>query len=269
MRKILAITIILFAFCFQTLAQADYGFGNVVKKKRDLKHIPTVGVKGGLGFYDMSFSDKNYDKLPGKLVMNPGFGVFVEYDVNIKYMQGLAIGAEIMSIGRGYQKEFMFRNTIREIDKMSTKYLDIRIPISYYFVNDNTISPYIFVAPDFGYCYGGTWSKSFPDDDEVDDISVDISQSDAVIAPFDISLNMGAGVRFKVIRPVYTIIFKLDGSYNMGLLNVKPSNNGQPIDVYAYTFDDKEIRRNHGIEIMLSIALPLQFNKHHDACWGW
>lgn len=266
MKKILVLTIILLSAVFQTMAQVDYSFGHVAKK-RDFKHVPTVGIKGGLGFYNMHFSIKEYNKLPGNNVMNPGFGLFVEYDLNISKLQGLAIGGEIMSIGRGYKKDFTFRGKIREIDQMESKYIDLRIPVSYYFMNYSTVSPYIFVAPDFAYCYGGTWSKTFPDG-EVNDISVNISDSDAVISPFDISLNMGVGVRFKIKHPVFTVIVKLDGSYNLGLMNVKSKENGKPSDVYAYSFYN-EIRNNRGFEFMLSIGMPLKLNLKHDACWGW
>lgn len=247
------------------MAQVDYSFGHV-SRKRDFKHVPTLGIKGGLSIYDMSFSIKDYNDLPGKYVMNPGFGLFVEYDLNLRKLQGLTIGAEIMSLSRGYMKEFDFRGNIHEIDKMDSKYIDLRIPVSYYF-NDAAVSPYIFVAPDLAFCYGGTWSKTFPDG-ELDDISVNISESDAVIKPFDISLNMGAGVRFKIKRPVYTVIIKLDGSYNFGFMNVKSKENGKPTDVFAYSFDEEK-RHNRGFEFMLSIGMPLKLNLKHDACWGW
>lgn len=265
MKRIFAIIIVLFAMSIQSMAQVDYSFGHV-SRKRDFKHVPTFGVKGGLSLYDMKFSIKDYNKLPGKSVMNPGFGVFIEYDVNLRRLQGLTIGAEVMALSRGYQKEFDFRSNIREIDKMDSKYIDLRIPVSYYFT-EASVSPYIFVAPDFAFCYGGTWSKTFPNN-EVEDISVNISESDAVIKPFDISLNMGAGVRFKIKHPVFTVIVKLDGSYNFGLLNVKSKENGKPADVFAYSFDEEK-RYNRGFEFMLSIGMPLKLNLKHDACWGW
>lgn len=256
----------LLAAVSQSTAQVDYSFGHVARK-RDFKHVPTLGIKGGLTFYDMKFSIKDYNKLPGEHVMNPGFGLFIEYDVNLRKLQGLTIGGEIMSIGRGYKKDFSFRGNIREIDQLNAKYIDLRIPVSYYFMSLSSVSPYIFVAPDFAFCYGGNWSKTFPDG-EVSNISVDISESDAVIRPFDIALNMGVGVRFKIKHPVYTVVIKIDGSYNLGLMNVKSKNDGRPVDVYAYAFDN-EIRHNRGFEFMLSIGMPLKLNLKHDACWGW
>ena len=257
--------IVFLAMGLQTMAQVDYSFGHV-SRKRDFKHIPTLGIKGGLSLYDMKFSIKDYNKLPGKSVINPGFGIFIEYDVNLRKLQGLTIGGEIMSLNRGYIKEFEFRGNIHEIDKMDAKYIDLRVPVSYYFT-DNNVTPYVFVAPDLAFCYGGTWSKIYPNK-EVDDVSVSISESDAVIKPFDLSLNMGVGVRFKIKHPVFTVIIKLDGSYNLGLLNIKTKENGKPVDVYAYSFD-KETRHNRGFEFMLSIGMPLKLNLKHDACWGW
>ena len=265
MKKALVLTIMILALSLQTLAQVDYGFGHV-SRKRDFKHIPTVGVKGGYTFYDMKFSITDYNKLPGKMVMNPGFGAFIEYDVNLWKIQGITIGGELMAISRGYEKDFDYRGSIHEIDRMDAKYIDLRIPISYYLFSENAVTPYVFVAPDFAFCYGGTWSKTYPNK-EVTNQSVDIAESNAVIAPFDLCLNMGAGCRFRIKHPVFSVIIKMDASYNLGLLNVKTSNDGHPVDVSTYTFE-KEIRKNQGFEFMLSIGMPLKLNLKHDACWG-
>ena len=266
MKKALVLTIMILTLSLQTFAQVDYSFGHV-SKKRDFKHVPTVGIKGGLTFYDMNFSKADYNNLPGKMVMNPGFGAFIEYDLNLWKIQGITIGGEIMAISRGYEKDFYYRDRIREIDKMNAKYIDLRVPVSYYLFSNSTVSPYIFVAPDFAFCYGGTWEKTYPNG-EIQNQSVNIAESDAVIAPYDICLNMGAGFRFKIKYPVFSLIVKLDASYNLGLMNVKTKIDGDPIDVGSYSFE-KEIRKNQGFEFMLSIGMPLKLNLKHDACWGW
>lgn len=266
MKKSISLIFLVIVISFTTMAQVDYSFG-YIKKKRDFKNIPTIGIKGGMTLYTMHFSDNNYNDLPGEYIATPGFGVFIEYPINIKNIQGFTIGAELMSIGRGYKKDFMYRETIREIDKLETNYIDLRIPFGYCFFSDQMFNPYVFVAPDFAFCYGGTYSKEFPDGQH-ENMSVDIAKSDAVISPFDLSLIMGAGIRFNFKFEVFTMVLKLDGSYNFGILNNNRTN-GNPVDVYAYAFDDNDKRQNRGFEFMLSIGLPLKFNFLHDACYGW
>ena len=269
MKKFLAILFFVFAISLQTIAQVDYSFG-YIKKKRDFKNIPTIGIKGGMTLYSMRFSDANYNSLSSEYVLHPGFGVYVEYDMNIRNMQGFTIGAELMSVNRGYHKEFTFRPgsaDIQEIDKLDAKYIDLRIPFGYRFNNEEAVNPYVFVAPYVGFCYGGSISKEFPNG-EADNQSIDIADSDAVINPLDFGLILGAGLRFNIKFEVFSLILKLDASYDLGLMNTYSKTDGNPVDLYAYTFTD-DTRKNRGFEIMLSIGLPLKFNFLRDACYGW
>lgn len=269
MKKFTAILVLLLAISLQTMAQVDYSFG-YIKKKRDFKNVPTIGIKGGLTLYSMRFSDSNYNDLSGNYVLKPGFGVFVEYDVNIKNIQGFTLGVELMSVNRGYHKEFVFRPgsaDIKEVDDLDAKYIDLRIPFGYRFNSEQTVNPYVFVAPYVGFCYGGAISKEFPDGQH-ENLSVDISKSDAIINPLDLGLIMGAGVRFNFKFEVFSLILKLDASYDLGLMNTYSTVNGNPTDLYAYTFLN-ETRRNKGFEFMLSIGLPLKFTFLRDACYGW
>lgn len=265
MRKLAVILLLLIAVGFQATAQVDYSFGNI-KKSRKLKNIPYVGIKGGLTFYDMHFSDKSYNKLPGEMVMNPGFGVFME--VPFSKPRGLAVGAEFMMIERGMKKSFNHLG-IQEVNLINSKYVDLRVPITYYLLISDYFNPYIFAAADIAYCYGGTDKVEFPNK-EYKNSSVDISESDAVLNQFDISVIAGVGFRFNIIFETFTMPIKIDASYNFGLLNVKSNVEGTPKNIYAYYYpEDKDKWFNRGVEIMLSIGIPLKFNKMRDSCWGW
>ena len=248
------------------MAQVDYSFGNV-KNKRDRGAVPTIGIKCGLTHYYMQFAYEKYNKLPDDFILKPGFGVYVEYPIQkIKMLRGLSIGGELMMIQRGFQKSFDFRDEIPEVDRIKANYLDIRVPITYYFGYAKLLSPYIFAVPDFGLCYGGEFSKTFKENPEYD-TSVDISQSDAMRS-YDISLAIGAGVRYNINFQVFTLVLKLDGSFNLGLLNTNTASEPTYVDNIAYHVS-KDSRMNRGFELMFSIGVPLKFNFLHDSCWGW
>ena len=267
MKKITFILMLLIAFSFQAMAQVDYSFGNI-KKSRKLKSIPYVGIKGGLTFYDMHFSDKAYNKLSGEMRMKPGFGVFIEVPFNKP--RGLAVGMELLMIERGMKKSFDHLG-VKEINQIDSKYLDFRIPITYYFLISDYVNPYVFAAIDAAFCYGGTDKVEFPDE-EYQGSSVDISQTDAVLKQYDFSLIAGAGIRFNIIFETFTMPVKIDASYNFGLMNVKSTPDEiNPVNIYAYHTDEdnNDKWRNKGFEIMLSIGIPLKFNRMHDSCWGW
>lgn len=265
MKKLLTILFFIF-LSFNLTAQVDYSFGNI-KHRRDRGVVPTIGIKGGLTHYYMHFAYERYNKLPNDFLLNPGYGLYVEYPIKkAKKLKGLAIGGEIMMIERGFQKSFDFRGDMPEVDRIKANYIDIRIPVTYYIHQANLLSPYVFVAPDFGICYGGEFSKTFKDNPELNN-SVDISKSNAMRS-YDISLTVGAGLRYNIHFQVFTLVLKLDGSFNLGLLNTNGASNLTYVDQIAYHVKN-DSRKNRGFEVMFSIGVPLKFNFLHDSCWGW
>lgn len=244
-------------------AQVDYSFGNI-KHKRDKSTIPTIGIKGGLTNYHMHFAYDRYNNLPNDFVLKPGFGVFIEYP--LKKFKGFTIAGELMMIERGYKKSFNFRGDVPEVDEIKANYLDVRIPITYYFMRTRVLNPYVFAAPDFGLCYSGNISKTFSDNPEYNQ-SIDITKTNAMNS-FDMSVAVGAGLRCNIHFQVFSLILKLDGSYNFGLLNTNGAKDPTYIDNIAYHVKD-DSRYNRGFELMFSIGLPLKFNFLHDSCWGW
>ena len=263
MKKLLTILFFIVLSWNLSAQVVDYSFGNV-KHKRDRGVVPTIGIKGGLTNYYMHFAYDNYNKLSNDIVLNPGFGVYIEYPV--KKLRHWAVSGEVMMVERGFKKSFKFRGDMPEVDQIKANYLDIRIPIIYYIHPTNLLTPYLFVAPDFGFCYGGEFTKTFSDNPEFNS-SVDISNSDAM-SSFDVSLAMGAGLRYNIHFQVFTLVLKLDGSFNLGFLNTNGATEPTYVDNIAYHVKD-DSRRNRGVEVMFSIGIPLKFNRLHDSCWGW
>lgn len=265
MKKLLPILFFIILGYSLTAQVVDYSFGNV-KHKRDKSTVPTVGIKGGLTKYDMHFAYQEYNKLPDDFVLKPGFGVFIEFPFKKPRLRAISIAGEVMMIERGMRKSFKFRGDMPEVDEIKANYIDVRIPITYYFRNAEVVNPYIFVAPDFAFCYGGEFSKTFSENPEYN-TSVNVANSDALNS-LDILLAAGVGVRFNFHFQVFTLIMKLDGSYHFGLLNTNGAKESTYVDNLAYHIED-ESRYNRGFEVMLSIGIPLKFNFLHDSCWGW
>jgi len=262
MKKLLTILFSIF-LSVNLFAQVDYSFGNI-KHKREKGNVPIIGIKGGLSHYYMHFAYEKYNKLPDDFILKPGFGLYVEYPV--QKVRGLAVSGEVMMIERGFQKSFDFRGDMPEVDNIKANYLDIRIPITYYFMYADLLNPYVYFAPGFGLCYGGEFAKTFPNNPEYN-TSVNVANSDAMNA-FDICIALGAGVRYNIHFQVFTLVLKLDGSFNLGMLNTNGASDPVYVDNIAYHIKD-DSRRNRGFELMFSVGIPLKFNRLHDACWGW
>lgn len=266
MHRKIVILLLLTAAVFQTVAQVDYSFGNI-KKSHKIKNIPTVGIKGGLTFYNMKFSNKAYDKLPGENIQNIGYGVFGETPFGKN--RNMSVSFELMMIEKGMKKSFDHRG-VQEINQINSKYIDFRIPLTYYFMVSDYVNPYIFGAADIAFCYGGTDKVEYPNK-EYEGSSIDIANSDAVLKLFDLSVIAGAGVRFNIHFESFTMSVKLDASYNFGLLNVKSNVEGEPANIYAYYYDENNREKwyNRGLEVMLSVGIPLKFNKMNDLYYDW
>ncbi len=267
MKKIITIVSLLIAVSLNLSAQVDYSFGNI-KNKRDKGVVPTIGIKGGLTHYYNVFSYDKYNKLADDFTLNPGFGLYIEYPV--KKVRGLAISVEFMVVEKGFKKSFDYNwdlnngTTTPEIDQLKANFIDLRVPIIYYMRHTALLSPYLFVAPDFGFCYGGEMTKTFTEHPEHNQ-SINISDTDAV-KKYDISFIFGAGMRYNIHFQLFTMVLKLDASYNLGFLNT----NGASEPTYggiAYHVNDRRV--NRGFELMFSIGIPLKFNRMHDSCWGW
>lgn len=267
MKKLLTIIVIFVSLCLQTVAQADYGFGTSHKKG---KIVPIAGLKLGYTSYDMKFSDKDYDKLPGKSVNALGYGLFVDFPLQV--VNGLSVGVEALLVEKGYSKEFNARPNginVAKKEAINAKYLDIRIPVSYRFLPDKMINPYVFVAPDLSFCYGGTQKHEFPDNSDYPSNSVNLSKTDAVLSQSDISFLAGIGIRFNITVKRNVYVVKLDGAYNFGLTNVKSQKDGEFANVHAWYSEDKDTWKNKGFELMLSVGIPLIFDRMEGACKKW
>ena len=150
MKRVVAILMFLLALGLVTQAQVDYSFGNM-KKSRKLKNIPYVGIKGGMTFYNMRFSNKVFNDLAGERIVSPGYGVFFELPIQKK--RGWSVGGELMMIERGMKKTFTHLG-VQEINQINSKYIDLKLPVTYYFLVSDYFNPYVFCAADIAFCYG-------------------------------------------------------------------------------------------------------------------
>lgn len=268
---------ILFLFCIlacgQLFAQRSTTRGNRFAITNSKAVI--IGLKGGVDMADMSYTLSALKSLNKDMYLRPAGGVFVEFPVT----RSFAIGADIMYQGRGVKLNYFNGGDERyPVNyQISSNYVDLRIPFTYRFLTDKMINPYVFLAPDFSMLTGGTISldqKSNLSGEE--DMNQTIDIGDANMRPYSISAIAGVGARMNLNFSEFAIVVKLDVAYNLGLVNTysdKEMNHGfgnQPyneniVNINAYTEIGE--RFNRGLEVMLSVGLPLKFMR--DACSGF
>ncbi len=98
----------------------------------------TIGVKGGLSFPDMRYSDVNLDIYRHNTFCRGSATLFGNFDI----WKGFSVRPEFTYIGRGtklnYQDDIHYQ--------LRASYFDIRLPIMYSFLKDYMIQPYVYRA---------------------------------------------------------------------------------------------------------------------------
>ena len=227
-----------------------------------------IGIRGGLNLANMSYTNPApamgmYDHLlqphgMGSIFLRLGFG-----------NSGFAITPEFGVIGKGVKLNW------GDVDyRMTVDYLNFRLPLSYSFrlAKKPALSPYIMVAPDFGYAYDGEISYAADRYTATEDYrytaSTDITTAD--VAPIDFGLLFGAGVDYLVQTKNFPLILSLEAGWNMGLMNtfaerenligeegVEPQNASNIINRFFGAELWRNERYSRGLEIAARVALPL------------
>ncbi len=240
----------LLCVCGVTYGQIRLNDGSILVSKR-----VSIGLKGGVNICKMLYTDSNV-KIEHDFGFRPAAGVYIEIPVR----RFLSISPEFLFIQRGTQTSYEYDVDYIINYKMNVRYIDFRVPFQFYWLVSNTFKPYAFVAPDFGYVLGGTISleQKYL---EIEEAHCDIGSANH--SQYDFSILMGVGFRFDINMKNTSIFIKVEGGYNNGLLNTfspKETEDGStPLNVYAY--NNTGYRFNRGIEVMLSIGMPLYFRQ--------
>ncbi|MCK9182863.1 MAG: OmpA family protein [Fibrobacteraceae bacterium] len=245
---------IFFKALFLSFVIAISAFGN------DIMHWPkdttssylnrfSVGLRLGLNFSTMAYSDPTIDNYAYSPQAGGIFGFLVEYEFSkhIAFRTDflfLEKGGEISDNGFSYE--------------FHPWYADMAFPIIYQFDPVGSIRPYFFTAPVLGFAYGGNIHIEEGND------SWSTGISDASIAPLEFSLMVGAGVKFPTRIKNHIVVPSMELSYCAGLTNTYSDQelNGKAngLNQSVYSIDGK--RKNRGVQITFAVAVPLsEFKK--------
>lgn len=221
----------------------------------------SIGVKLGVNDAVMKYTDVNV-QVPQNYTIKPAAGVYMEIPIR----RFFSISPEFMYIQRGTQTTYPYEGHTANY-RINARYADIRIPFQFYWLISNSFKPYAFVAADFGYLLGGeiTWrvdglTTDYPEANQKCDIGT------ANMYGYDISALAGIGFRFDFTMNKTFLYVKIEGGYNYGFMNtfspMEKTDESLPLNIHAYNVTDKEGKRyNRGIEVMLSIGMPLYSKK--------
>lgn len=208
------------------------------------------GLKGGVNLPRLYYSNKNLKKLPHDFMLCPTVSAFVEYKIYKK----ISMAVELNYQQRGGATSYVYEKDYNVTYKFQADYASVRLPFYWYWSNNYKFSPYLFLAPDFGYAIGGNISLSQPGL-PIEYVSVAIN--DANINRMYIGLLGGIGIRKNVYRQNWIWTYKADAALNWGFLNTfaysENNDTSTPTNVNAYNSQGR--RASVGLEINISIGL--------------
>ena len=182
----------------------------------------SIGITGSFAANDMAYSAVS------KSMLRPYLAQTVGLAVEWKTMKRLSVGLDASYAMRGtnevFATEFLMSygtTTFSRVNySMRMNGIEFRVPITYYFGYDETMRPYVFVAPRFDLWLNGnaSWERTY-DNESYAPVVYETELTDATITPYDLSAVAGVGLcgRFLVRRTQFFV--KFDLSYGISVLS--------------------------------------------------
>lgn len=233
-----------------------------VGQRRSSNQI-SLGIKGGINFAGMAYTDWHLSELPQQMPLRPVGGIYVDIPLS-KYF-GLA--PEIMYVERGMKTTYFHYSNYEVQYEIHSRYVNLRIP---FLAGINVISwmqSYLVAGVDAGWLLGGNihlHQPGFPDPDAT------IMIGKANMRSLYLGAFGGVGIRFFRVINGQKAQLKIDATYNIDFVDtftdMEHGDEAQPINVNAYNITGRRFPK--GIEIMVGITLPI-FPDKNDACYNW
>ncbi len=257
------LSIILLLACFAPIAVFAQlgGKGN--------SNVVAIGVKGGLSFPQMYYSDSHLNELPqpwlkdanGAFRILPIGGVFVDIPLG----NFVSIAPEAMFAQRGTSMSYQHYSGSKVDYSISSRYVDLRIPVVARLNVVDAFQPYVVAGLEAGYLLGGqiTEKRTAPYS-----IDTTINIGKANMATIHAGAFAGVGIRSDINCGAFTLMLKLDATYHHGFVDsyssMEHEDASNPVNINAYNING--VRLPRGLEVCFSLGVPLKFNKVDDAC---
>lgn len=205
-----------------------------------------VGLMGGLNFANYGYSSKGLDAYSQSVYPRGSFGLFAEYRMN----KGFSVRPEFLYMGRGVKID-----DNGTLYKVKSNYLDIRLPFIYSFSRNASFQPYVALAPYVGFNSGGSI--------ELDDYQVNVT--DASMSSVDFGAWVGVGGKFPFQLMNIPLVGGVEIGYSLGLSDTfadkEKSSEAHAMNLPTDNYQINGTRKNRGVEVNLSIAVPLSIFK--------
>ena len=244
----IVLAILLSKFCFSQM-------GN-----RDTKSV-SIGIKGGLAFPGMTYSDKHLSNLKQDFHSDPIGGLYVD----VPFGNIVSVAPEAMFVQRGVTMNYQHYSGADVNYSINSRYVDLRIPVLARLKVTDGFQPYVFAGAEAGYLLGG---QIHIDRQAPVAMTETINIGKANMAAIHVGAYAGLGIRSDNDFGFATIFVRIEASYHRGFIDsysdMEHAETAIPVNINAYNIMGKRIPK--GLELCLSIGMPLHFGNSDDAC---
>jgi len=213
-------------------------------KTWDFLDRTSIGLKMGLNFPSMSYSDKDLDGYSSEIYWKGLFEIFGEYMI----IPSLSVrpGVKFLTRGQHIEEGFSY--------EFDAKYTEITLPVAYTF-QVSAVQPYLLGGPVLGIARGGD-VRYWP---EYGNVSYKTKISKSSLSSYAFGLYLGAGVKYPVSIKEFTVIPGFEIGYHLGISNTygdkEISKEADALNAYLYDISGE--RSNRGLELGITLAIPL------------
>jgi hypothetical protein len=262
-------------FSVLSVASAQAQFAKPLKSRNLACHNKSpfsIGITGSFAANDMMYSAVSKAKLSPYLA--PTVGLAFEWNTMNIVSVGLDASYAMRGTNEVFATEFLTSYTTTTFSRVHYTLVmngvEIRVPVTLYLSDDETIQPYFYVAPRFNLWLNGSlhWERTY-DDESYAPLVYENEVNNATMVPYEFGAVAGLGLCSRILIQRTQFFLKFDLSYGINVLN-DFSQHEVNEDVAFHGWGDIEHetlgqRRLQDLEARLTLLIP--FGKHlKDAC---
>jgi len=206
----------------------------------------SIGVKLGLNFPSMAYSNEGIDDYSSSIYANGLFEIFGEYNI----ISPLSVRPGIKFTTRGQhidESGFSY--------EFNSKYIELAVPVAYTFQPIKDISPYLLCGPVLGFVRGGDIRYG-----EGEEISYETKINENNSSSYAFGLHFGAGLKYPLpVMEKFLAVLGFEIGYHLGLTDTysdkELDETANALNAYYYSIEGT--RKNRGFELGITISIPL------------
>lgn len=222
-----------------------------------------IGLKGGINFASMAFTDQHLSGLPQKRVLKPVGGIFVDLHLS----DWISLVPEVVYVERGMATHYTHYSGCEVDYAIRSRYVDFRLPVLVGLNLAPWLQPYLVVGGDAGYLLGGNIRLQQPGLPNPE-ITADLGKAN--MSPWYLGAFGGLGLRFFKPMNGRRAQLKMEATYNLDFLDnftvMEHNDEANPLNVNAYNITGKRFPK--GLEVTMGLVVPL-LPDNDDACYSF